>query len=199
MAERYKAFQKGTIMSKFQAKLMEDEPGQDSWVELATGPPSRDSTCSVSDPALLVDAQKSAAVSRHSPKSTESPNVEFDTTLEAVKYKLVRDILPPGRNTDWLWDWSSRPEAQISKGGSNLATPPNSPVLCRDRSLSLRHSKWMRKPWFSFEVISVWLVSNVVTFVLGVCVGYFLLRRKSRYFDPMVSSSRIAFFPWMEK
>jgi len=186
MADRLKGFQKGTIMAKIQAKMLDDESGQDSWIDVTAGPPSRGSTCSVtmcSDPALLVDAQKSAAVSRHSPKSLQSPNVEFDTTLDAVRWKLARDILPPGKNTDWIWDWSSRPEAQTSKQGffrtsSNLVTPPNSPTQITEHSLSLRHSKLIRKPWFSLELVSVWIVSNVVTFVLGVCVGYFIIRRR---------------------
>uniref|UniRef100_A0A183GPH0 Piezo_RRas_bdg domain-containing protein n=1 Tax=Heligmosomoides polygyrus TaxID=6339 RepID=A0A183GPH0_HELPZ len=40
-----------------------------------------------------------------SPISVQSPHVEFDN-LEQVKYRLVRDMLPPGKNTDWIWDWS---------------------------------------------------------------------------------------------
>lgn len=43
--------------------------------------------------------------------SLQSPQVEFDTDLQQVKDRLVKDMLPPGKNTDWIWDWSSRPEA----------------------------------------------------------------------------------------
>jgi len=176
----------------------DDSSLQDSWVDLAE-PPSRGSTSSVTmytDPGLLIDAQRSVVASRHSPKSLQSPNVEFDTTLEAVKYKLARDILPPGRNTDWIWDWSSRPEVQPPKefrfrhpGSCSLTTPPNSPIHYDSDvphpPLSLRHSKWIHREWFSVEVLSVWLVSNVVTFVLGVCMGMFVLRRCCpREFDP---------------
>jgi len=193
MASRHNSGKaKGIILSKIEAKLQDDDSSlQDSWVDLAE-PPSRGSTSSVTnftDPGLLIDAQRSTAVSRHSPKSLQSPNVEFNTTLEAVKYKLACDILPPGRNTDWIWDWSSRPEAQPPKefrfrhpGSCSLTTPPNSPINYDSElsysPLSLRHSKWIRREWFSVEVLSVLLVSNVVTFVLGVCVGVFVLRRR---------------------
>jgi hypothetical protein len=40
-----------------------------------------------------------------------SPNVEMVDGSDAVRYRLAKDMLPPGKNTDWLWDWSSRPEA----------------------------------------------------------------------------------------
>ncbi|PIO73530.1 PH domain protein, partial [Teladorsagia circumcincta] len=50
----------------------------------------------------------------NTPVSVQSPHVEFDN-LEQVKYRLVRDMLPPGKNTDWIWDWSSRPEAYPPK------------------------------------------------------------------------------------
>jgi len=194
MASRHNSgMKKSLIMANIEAAKLQDDDSslQDSWVDLAE-PPSRGSTSSVTmytDPGLLIDAQRSTAVSRHSPKSLQSPNVEFDTTLEAVKYKLARDILPPGRNTDWIWDWSSRPEAQAPKefrfrhpGSCSLTTPPNSPInyeseLSSYLPLSLRHSKWIRREWFSVEILSFFLVSNVVTFVLGVCVGVFVLRR----------------------
>jgi len=97
MASRHNSGKKGVILSKIEAKMQDDDSSlQDSWVDLAE-PPSRGSTSSVTmytDPGLLIDAQRSVVASRHSPKSLQSPNVEFDTTLEAVKYKLARDILP---------------------------------------------------------------------------------------------------------
>lgn len=46
-----------------------------------------------------------------SPVSIQSPCVEFESNLEQVKYRLVKDI----KNTDWIWDWSSRPEALPKK------------------------------------------------------------------------------------
>ncbi|KAK5976581.1 hypothetical protein GCK32_021964 [Trichostrongylus colubriformis] len=55
-----------------------------------------------------------ASSKERNPVSVQSPHVEFDN-LEQVKYRLVRDMLPPGKNTDWIWDWSSRPEAYPPK------------------------------------------------------------------------------------
>ncbi|CAJ0583253.1 unnamed protein product, partial [Mesorhabditis spiculigera] len=39
-----------------------------------------------------------------------SPHIEFEST-GSCEYKLVREMLPPGKNTDWIWDWSGRQEA----------------------------------------------------------------------------------------
>lgn len=78
----------------------------ESWVELA---PSRTSLCSSVDINMVIVDEKDKD-SRLSPVSMiQSPHVEFES-LEQVKYKLVKEMLPPGKNTDWIWDWSSRPE-----------------------------------------------------------------------------------------
>jgi hypothetical protein len=42
--------------------------------------------------------------------SVQSPHVEFEPNFDQVKMQLVKDMLPPGKSTDWIWDWSSRPE-----------------------------------------------------------------------------------------
>lgn len=44
-----------------------------------------------------------------SPVSVHSSIIEFEANLEQVKCRLTKD-LPTRMSTDWIWDWSSRPE-----------------------------------------------------------------------------------------
>lgn len=178
----------------------------DSWVELQP-PPSRGSLSSSVDALLQIDPVAAGKVtsnrgSRHSPKSLQSPNVEMlDSCLEEVmKQRLAKEILPPGKHTDWLWDWSSRPEVQppinlgarrvrsstnptnqqaATGGQSALTTPPNSPVPERpDMWMSLRHkSLLVKSPLFRADVILGLVVSNIVTFLLGACLGYYMCKQ----------------------
>lgn len=148
----------------------------ESWVELA---PSRQSLCSSVDATMcmLDDRDKD---SRLSPVSVTSPHIEFES-LEAVKYRLVRDMLPPGKNTDWIWDWSSRPEAIPSKSlrmrqyGSNLTTPPNSPepeLLSHFPSYDSDIGRIS-----SLNLMLGMIVSNIVTFVIGAAIGFVVCKR----------------------
>lgn len=182
--------------TSIQTKVEEDL--QESWVELA--PPSRGSGSSITTctdtgvilERLLIDAQQSLQSlqsvpssakdsRRHSPKSLQSPHVEFETGFETIKYRLTT------RDTDWIWDWSSRPEALPPKewrsrrpnSRGSLTTPPNSPVPSQDGGhfLSLRHSKWMRSRLVSSEVMWGFVLSNFVTFLLGTCIGFYVARK----------------------
>nr|CAD2164325.1 unnamed protein product [Meloidogyne enterolobii] len=80
--------------------------------------------------------------SRLSPVSIQSPAVEFESSLEQVKYRLVKSMIGPdvGGNTnksstDWLWEWAYRSDGGASNDksknnlviNSTLTTPPNSP------------------------------------------------------------------------
>uniref|UniRef100_A0A915C727 Uncharacterized protein n=1 Tax=Parascaris univalens TaxID=6257 RepID=A0A915C727_PARUN len=153
--------------------LDEADSAPESWVELA---PSRASMCSSVD-AIIVDADTAAKdYSRQSPISIQSPHVEFEPNLEQVKFRLTRDVLPPARSTDWIWDWSSRPEAipprtvrqRSAQLDSTLSTPPNSP---EPESASLfEYGK--NKSLFRLDIIFGFMVSNIVTFVIGAAIGY---------------------------
>jgi len=128
--------------------------------------------------------------SRLSPVSVlHSPHVEMESSLEQVKYRLIKDMLPPGKNTDWIWDWSSRPETIPPKGlrfrttngaGSVVTTPPNSPIPDQLHGVaSFRHSKLIRSAFFRVEVLVGLVVSNLVTFVLGAAIGFCICKRLS--------------------
>jgi len=94
-------------------------------------------------------------------------------------------MLPPGKNTDWIWDWSSRPEVMPPKGlryrtnaGSVVTTPPNSPIPDElHGAFSWRHSKLIRSAFFRVEVLVGLVVSNLVTFVLGAAIGFCICKR----------------------
>lgn len=165
------------VVEKADEQLTDSVPGSsaESWVELA---PSRTSLCSSVDASMVMVDDKQDKDSRLSPVSVQSPHVEFDN-LEQVKYKLVRDMLPPGKNTDWIWDWSSRPEAlppkcvRMRQYGSNLTTPPNSP----EPELMSVFPYDIEPPTLSVRVVVGFIVSNIVTFVLGAALGFVVCKR----------------------
>ncbi|CAB3401158.1 unnamed protein product [Caenorhabditis bovis] len=136
----------------------------ESWVDIA---PSRTSLCSSVEILMADEKDKD---SRLSPISIQSPHVEFES-LEQVKYRLVREMLPPGKNTDWMWDWSSRPEyippktLRMRQYGSNLTTPPNSPEP------DLANMSPFEESIFSVRAVFGFLVSNFFSFVIGAAVG----------------------------
>ncbi|GMT07437.1 hypothetical protein PENTCL1PPCAC_29611 [Pristionchus entomophagus] len=153
----------------------------ESWVELA---PSRGSLCSSVDVGMvMVDDVNLGKDSRLSPVSVQSPHVEFDS-LEQVKYKLVRDMLPPGKNTDWIWDWSSRPEAlppkcvRMRQYGSNLTTPPNSPEPELLAAFPIERKD--RASYLSMNMFVGFIVSNLVTLVIGAAIGFAVCRRLAK-------------------
>ncbi|EFO82312.1 CRE-DCT-1 protein [Caenorhabditis remanei] len=153
----------------FITPMTESTPGMsESWVELA---PSRTSLCSSVDINMVIIDEKDKD-SRLSPVSiAQSPHVEFES-LEQVKYKLVKEMLPPGK-TDWIWDWSSRPEntppktVRIVQYGSNLTTPPNSP-----EPEMYQYMAYESDSLFNVRVVFGFLVTNIFSFVVGAAVGY---------------------------
>jgi hypothetical protein len=160
----------------------DDDSCPESWVELA--PPSRGSLSSSVDVMLANDVDKTDKDSRMSPVSVRSPHVEMESSLEQVKFRLIKDMLPPGKNSDWIWDWSSRPEVMPPKGlrfrpnaGSVVTTPPNSPIPEMPGASSFRHSKLIRSAFFRIEVLVGLVVSNLVTFVLGAAIGFCICKR----------------------
>ncbi|KAF7636604.1 hypothetical protein Mgra_00004001 [Meloidogyne graminicola] len=87
----------------------------ESWVELA---PSRASLSSSIEAVNICENSVGCIISqrdsRLSPVSIQSPAVEFESSLEQVKYRLVKAMIGPDVNnkssTDWLWDWATRSE-----------------------------------------------------------------------------------------
>lgn len=170
-------------------KTDENDSVPESWVELA---PSRMSLCSSVEAVMMEgNGGESSANkdSRLSPVSLQSPHVEFESSLEQVKSRLVN--LPSSKNTDWIWDWSSRPEAippkmmrhRSGQIGSTLTTPPNSPEPELSSEFEFKPER-AKKPassvFLRFEVIFGLVVSNLMTFVLGATIGFCICKKISK-------------------
>ncbi|KAI1729802.1 BNIP3 domain-containing protein [Ditylenchus destructor] len=175
--------------SSVETRTHNSDEGEKSWVELA---PSRASLCSSVEAMVMVDdgnGESSVKDSRLSPVSLQSPHgVEFESNLEQVKYRLFKDIknMP---STDWIWDWSSRPEKQepskMSRNrsgqqiGSTLTTPPNSPEPELSSEFDFRTGK-IQKPtsmFLRFEVIVGMVVSCLTGVVIGTAIGFCLCKK----------------------
>ncbi|CAI5455665.1 unnamed protein product [Caenorhabditis angaria] len=182
VSEKPAAEEQQTLVSSnpFITPMTESTPGMsESWVELA---PSRTSLCSSVDINMVMIDEKDKD-SRLSPVSMQSPHVEFES-LEQVKYKLVREMLPPGKNTDWIWDWSSRPEhlpsvtktVRMRQYGSNLTTPPNSPEPELYHYVPIESESL-----FNVRVVFGFIVSNLFSFVVGAAVGFVVCRKLTKH------------------
>ncbi|KFD52362.1 hypothetical protein D918_08487 [Trichuris suis] len=177
-------------------EVQDEETHRDiGWIDLTTG----DSECGSSftlltDSNAVAEAQQRSSASscrggsRQSPKSTQSAVVELESSLENVKYHLVRQFSAQRLKNVWMQDWSSRPEAspphfyRCLRRDNVVYTPPNSPFCGEEIStttryrFSLRHSSLIRHEWFSVEVISVFICGHVLSFILGLCIGLCLCR-----------------------
>lgn len=164
----------------------------ESWVELG---PSPDRTTPLPFASgeeylrLLREAQResnqsSARVSlasshRASPKSPpNSPNTELclEEDLKGVYINYsnkVRnndgELVCDDRSTDWIWDWSSRPD-QIPPKDWKFVHP-------RRKMLSIRTARVGKVGLFSREMMYTILLTNMLSLILGTGVGVWLSRR----------------------
>ncbi|KAI6226498.1 NIP3-like protein [Aphelenchoides fujianensis] len=161
------------------------ESQAESWVELA---PSR---------ASLVQQRRGgdgrSGQRGRDPVSIQSQHVEFEPNLEQVKFQLVKDMFPAAKNTEWIWDWSSRPETiapnrfllrnRSGQVGSALTTPPNSPEPELASEFEFKPGKTKKWIFYRFEVLVGLVVSNLVTFVIGATVGFCICKKISKRHD----------------
>ena len=113
-------------------------------------------------------------------RASLSSSVSHSPFPEQIKEKL---------GTDWMWDWPSRPEVCImamcqsphtpqaippahytpkTKG----STPPNSPLPSPCVEVwSWRNTALVKTDVLSMEMVFGLIVSNMITFVIGACVG----------------------------
>lgn len=78
------------------------------------------------------------------------------------------------RNTDWIWEWSSRPD-QLPPKGWNFQHPR------RPTGYSMRTMRFGKNSLFSREVLYSLLLTNVLSLLLGAGVGVWLSRRGASY------------------
>ncbi|XP_013786304.1 BCL2/adenovirus E1B 19 kDa protein-interacting protein 3-like [Limulus polyphemus] len=120
--------------------------------------------------------QSSAIASRksshgNSPKSPHSPVIEPSHTPNELLIINKEDLLVGRRQvaTDWIWDWSSRPD-QLPPKEWKFKHPQRA-------GLSLRHSKVVKHGLFSTEVLSILVLTNLLSLILGAGIGLFIGRR----------------------
>lgn len=138
---------------------------------------------------LLKEAQResnqsSARVSRApssigslkgSPKSPpNSPNTEPSTEEDLKEvyinyYSKDGDFIKVEKSTDWIWDWSSRPDQ----------TPPKDWkfVHPKKKTYSMRHAKVGKVGLFSKELVYTLIVTNFLSILIGTGVGIWLTKR----------------------
>ncbi|KAH9500105.1 BCL2/adenovirus E1B 19 kDa protein-interacting protein 3 [Bulinus truncatus] len=135
-------------------------------------------TCISAMEKLLIDAQReSRTPSRPNSKDSSyrgSPNVPASPITEWPNedWKPKQDP-----NTDWIWDWSSRPELQQSL--DNLREKfrhPGSKVGYTP--LSVRNTKVMKKArLFSWANLPTLLFTHACTFFLGAAAMFIYLKK----------------------
>ncbi|XP_067132925.1 BCL2/adenovirus E1B 19 kDa protein-interacting protein 3 isoform X1 [Centruroides vittatus] len=173
-------------------KSTADESLNDSWIEVNYGSGEEAQSNSRNTPVsfvgsmyngsvekLLLEAQResnhSSAVGsaissyRDSPKSPHSP-VNEPACSDAFIINKV-DILNRDRHvsTDWIWDWSSRPDQAPPKIWK-FKHPQRT-------TLSLRNSKAVKQGLFSSEVLSILFLTNLLSLLLGAGFGLYIGKR----------------------
>lgn len=186
-------------MSQSGTPGVQEESLQGSWVELhfssnglASSAPASASMYNGDMEKILLDAQhesgRSSSKSSHcdSPPRSQTPQdpnrvSEADSHSTGEKNssqseedylerrKEVESILK--KNSDWIWDWSSRPEN----------VPPKEFLLRRPRrtaALSMRNTSVMKRGGvFSAEFLKVFLPSLLLSHLLAIGLGIYIGRR----------------------
>jgi len=108
-----------------------------------------------------------------SPKSAQSPVFPIESLSPNESIFCKDELLERSRqlSTDWIWDWSTRD--QLPKEWSVNKMQP-----LRKTRLSLR--QWaIRRGIFSKEVLSLLLLTNILSLILGAGIGYTILVRRT--------------------
>lgn len=74
------------------------------------------------------------------------------------------------QNSDWIWEWSSRPD-QLPPKGWNFQHPKRRP------GYSMRLARVGKNSLFSREVLYSLLLTNVLSLIIGAGVGVWLSKR----------------------
>ncbi|XP_050421064.1 BCL2/adenovirus E1B 19 kDa protein-interacting protein 3 [Adelges cooleyi] len=108
-----------------------------------------------------------------SPKSPpNSPNNELEDDLGSVYINYSNkggELYNLDKSTDWIWDWSSRPDQAPPKNWKFIH--PNK------KTFSMRNAKVGKDRLFSKEVLYTLFLTNIISMILGVGVGAWLYKR----------------------
>lgn len=134
---------------------------------------SGQSSAQISKASSRIDTPRESG----SPKSPpNSPNTELSTGEDPLKGVYInysnKDELVANfdKSTDWIWDWSSRPDQAPPKDWK-FRHPKSK------KSYSMRYAKVGKNSLFSKEVMYTLFVSNIISILLGTGVGMWLSRR----------------------
>ncbi|XP_054168429.1 BCL2/adenovirus E1B 19 kDa protein-interacting protein 3-like [Oppia nitens] len=108
-----------------------------------------------------------------SPKSAHSPvfAIESLSPNDSILQKVENFGRSRQLSTDWIWDWSTRDQLP-KEWGFNEIQP------LRKSRMSLR--QWaIRRGIFSKEVLSILLLTNILSLILGAGIGYTILVRRT--------------------
>lgn len=131
--------------------------------------------------ASLTSSRKNSP--RGSPKSPpNSPNTELAATEEDLRNVYINYVNKDGdivKDTDWVWDWSSRPDQQPPKDWK--FEHPNQTQEERNKPIhagySIRQVRVGKNSLFSREFIYSILLTNVLSLLLGAGIGAWLQKR----------------------
>uniref|UniRef100_A0A8C5WIJ0 BCL2 interacting protein 3 n=1 Tax=Leptobrachium leishanense TaxID=445787 RepID=A0A8C5WIJ0_9ANUR len=129
---------------------------------------SRESSHCDSPPRSQTPQSVQRSVESDTQGSKKSSSQSEEDVIE--RRKELENILK--KNSDWIWDWSSRPE--------NI--PPNRAFLFkhpkRSSALSMRNTSVMKKGGiFSAEFLKVFLPSLLLSHLLAIGIGVYIGRR----------------------
>lgn len=133
--------------------------------------------------SALVSLASTRKNSPHSsPKSPpNSPNTEPINEGEELKGFYINYCSKEDANldnTDWVWDWSSRPEQQAPKEWK-LVHPEGRIPMKKPYGYSIRFAKVGGTSVFSRQVLYTMVITNLISLLLGTGIGFWLSRRSS--------------------
>ncbi|XP_043788684.1 BCL2/adenovirus E1B 19 kDa protein-interacting protein 3 isoform X1 [Apis laboriosa] len=117
---------------------------------------------------------------RDSPKSPpNSPNTELSTEDELkgvyINYCCNKESEFLEKNTDWIYEWSSRPDQAPPKDWK-FKHPQG---MNKRKSYSIRTTKVGKIGLFSKEVLYTLVITNILSVLVGAGLGVWLSRRGS--------------------
>jgi len=166
----------------------------------APAPPPLPGLCSGQMEQLLLEAQRESrgssrfnsqpSSSRGSPKSPHSPNNEM-VAVPAIPPIQEGQVLQAVQQipTDWIWDWSSRPEAlpHHNNGSSDGSTSRVYQHPRRNR-LSVRNTPVMRSGGL-YQHLSTLLMTHAASFIIGAAAMFLYLKKYCNWSPPIKSSA----------
>lgn len=188
-------------MSSTESVGRHDDILNDSWEELtyknqvSVSPSPQNSTSRSSSviERLLRDAQReSSSISTSSnvgsicscsasPRSVQSLSTDLPPDCFEVSVIQGTDGTPPCEpNTDWVWDWSSRPEIVPPWASDHNPQPFKHPVS-RQRTYSIRNSRLMQSLMVSLENLPLLILTHACTFILGAATMLVILRKYYKF------------------